>query len=433
MNMFRMAFSSDQNRPPRSATTLLLVGVCVSLVIGAAAPQQSVADEQPDLGPLINLLVEINDDEICLDLLRGMRDGIRGRRNLKPPEQWAAAYSKLSKVANKDVREQVQFLALAFSHKPAIQKLKSTMFDAKAAAELRRESLDLLAQHEIAGLDSDLYRLLDDDLMRAAAIRGLASYSNIETPKRLLSRYPKLTDAERQDTISTLVSRASYAHQLIDAVEAKTVSRSDITAYTARQIESLRDKKLGDRLRQVWGSIRKTNAAKKQLIAKYKKLITDDFLKNANLSHGRLVFSKTCQKCHKLYGEGGKVGPDLTGSNRNNLDYVLENVIDPSAVIPRDYRLSVIATIKGRIINGIVAERTDNSLTVLTENAPVVVSKDDIDEITESKVSMMPDGQFEKLKESQIRDLIAYLRARVQVELPPNNDSPDNKPLKSTD
>lgn len=421
MNMFRTVFDCDQ-RP------LLKVLTALILVVGASAG--SHADEQPDLGPLINLLVEIDDDEVCLDLLRGMRDGIRGRRNLKPPAQWARAYSKLSKVANKDVREQVQFLALAFGHEPAIKKLKATMFDAEAAADLRRESLQLLAQHEIAGLDADLYRLLDDDVMRAAAIRGLASYTNVNTPDRLLRRYPKLTAAERQDAISTLVSRANYARALIDAVEAKTVPRSDITAYTARQIESLRDKKLADRLRQVWGSIRKTNAAKKQLIAKYKRLITDDFLKDADLSHGRLVFSKTCQKCHKLYGEGGKVGPDLTGSNRNNLDYVLENVIDPSAVIPRDYRLSIIATIKGRVINGIVAERTDNSLTLLTENAPVIVSKDDIDEITESKVSMMPDGQFEKLKEHEIRDLIAYLRARHQVELPPNTLS---KPLNATD
>ena len=113
-----------------------------------------------------------------------------------------------------------------------------------------------------------------------------------------------------------------------------------------------------ERLKQVWGDVRETAAEKQKQLARYKALLTPAVLKKANLANGRLLFSKTCQQCHKLFGEGGTIGPDLTGSNRANLDYLLSNLIDPSAEVGRDYRMSVVRTADGRVITGIIVERT---------------------------------------------------------------------------
>lgn len=409
MNMLLM------NSAKRGVHIQLAISICGVWLV---CPNSNQAADQPDLAPLIGLLGEIDAPDVQLDLLRGIRDGIRGRRDLEMPKGWKPIYAKLSKSKDPAVRKQARFLALTFGDQDAIANLRRTMVNKKADADLRTSALDALVQHQVKGLDSDLHRLIDDDALRGPAIRGLAAYSNANTPKILIERFKIWTAAERQDVVHTLASRADYAEHLLEAIAGGTIPRTEISAFTARQIENLGDQTLRDQLLSVWGSIRKTTEAKKKLITKYKKLITTDFLKNADLSSGRLVFSKTCQKCHRLYGEGGKIGPDLTGSNRKNLDYVLENVIDPSAVIPRDYRLTVIATVKGRVINGIIAERTDNSLTVLTENEKIIVSKEDIDEMSVSDVSMMPDGQFEKLKEHEIRNLIAYLRTNSQVRLP---------------
>ena len=74
----------------------------------------------------------------------------------------------------------------------------------------------------------------------------------------------------------------------------------------------------------------------------------------ADVNLGRAVFAKTCQQCHTLFGTGGKVGPDLTGSNRANLDYLLSNIVDPSAVLAKEYTPSIIQTEDGRIVTGIV-------------------------------------------------------------------------------
>src|SRR5207248_11461557 len=152
--------------------------------------------------------------------------------------------------------------------------------------------------------------------------------------------------------------RKEYALALLDAVEKKMVPRADVSAYAARQMYALGDAKVNGRLRQVWGEIRDTAPQKREQMAKYKALLTPAYLKTADVRNGRLVFSRTCQQCHKLYGEGGTIGPDLTGSNRSDLDYLLSNIIDPSAEVAQDYRMSVVRTKDDRVITGIIVERT---------------------------------------------------------------------------
>jgi mono/diheme cytochrome c family protein len=122
----------------------------------------------------------------------------------------------------------------------------------------------------------------------------------------------------------------------LDGLEEKIVPSADISAYTARQLQNLNDEAVSERLKKLWGEVRSTSGVKRELIARYKRLLTPEFLDEGDPQNGRLVYNRTCLKCHRLYGEGGEIGPDLTGSNRANLDYVLENSVDPSAVIPRD-------------------------------------------------------------------------------------------------
>ena len=128
-----------------------------------------------------------------------------------------------------------------------------------------------------------------------------------------------------------------------------------------------------------------------------------------------MVFDKTCASCHTLFGEGGNVGPDITGSNRTDLNYILSNVVDPSAVLGSDYRMTVVTTDSGQIISGILQKETDSALTLRTLNDTVVVAKKEIDERQLSNLSLMPDGLLDPMPETDVRDLIAYLRSPTQV------------------
>jgi putative heme-binding domain-containing protein len=131
------------------------------------------------------------------------------------------------------------------------------------------------------------------------------------------------------------------------------------------------------------------------------------------------VFSRTCQQCHTLFGEGGKVGPDITGSNRSDLDYILHNAVDPNAVIPNDYRTSNIETKDERSITGIVSKQDDNAITVVTANETLIIPRNELKSVAQTELSMMPEGLLQAISEDDVRDLLAYLRTPAQVPMPP--------------
>ena len=131
---------------------------------------------------------------------------------------------------------------------------------------------------------------------------------------------------------------------------------------------------------------------------------------------GRSLFDRTCKQCHVLYGEGGKVGPELTGSNRADLDYLLSNILDPSAEVGADYRAATVKTTDGRILSGILRRENPGTITLITENDRVVMAEEDVDKIRKADLSMMPEGLLSALSEVEQRDLVAYLRSPVQVQ-----------------
>ncbi|MCA9082056.1 MAG: c-type cytochrome, partial [Planctomycetaceae bacterium] len=133
---------------------------------------------------------------------------------------------------------------------------------------------------------------------------------------------------------------------------------------------------------------------------------------------GRALFAKTCAACHRLFGEGGTIGPDLTGSNRNNLDYLLENIVDPSAVVNKDYRMTILQLTDGRVLNGLVLDKNDRTTTLRTATEQVVIENSQIEASKLTPLSPMPDGLLGTLTAEQVRDLFAYLQTPVQVPLP---------------
>ena len=202
------------------------------------------------------------------------------------------------------------------------------------------------------------------------------------------------------------------------AIESGKIPLADLTAYDVRQIRSLGDSKLQNRVTELWGAIRDSSEEKTNRIAELKKLLTPNRLANASHSDGRLLFNKSCAKCHRLFGYGEKIGPELTGANRNNIDYLLENIVDPSAVVSKDFRMTIVQTTDGQTLNGLVAAKNDKTLSLQTQNELKTILLDDIEETKRSTMSPMPDGMLDNLSEDQIANLISYLMQPSQVQLP---------------
>ncbi len=354
-------------------------------------------------------LPESGSQFIQRDALRGIWTALQGERTIPMPAGWKELYPRLSASQIAEVREISVQLAVLFGDPRALETLRVRAMDNKVTVDERRHAINALAMRPSSVGVRLLQGLLDDLPMRPAALQALAAYADPKTPSLILQRYAKFTPEEKADAVHTLASRPSYALALLDAVADKTVARTDLNAFTVRQLLALNDPKVTKRVNEVWGTLRPASQEKATLMAKYKKLLTADTLRQANLQSGRLVFAKQCAVCHKLFGEGGNIGPELTGSQRTNLDYVLENMLDPSAVVPREYQVSIITTANGRTLTGIIKEETERALTVQTQNEVVIVPKDEIELRRQSNLSMMPEGILDRLTNDEVRDLVGYL------------------------
>ena len=171
-------------------------------------------------------------------------------------------------------------------------------------------------------------------------------------------------------------------------------------------------------LTQVWGEARDTPEAKLQEIAKWKTSLTPDAIAKADAAKGRLVFAGVCASCHKMYGEGAALAPELTGSDRHNIDYLLGNIVDPNAVVPADYRVTVLKLKDGRTVTGVIPEQNEKVLTLQTPAERLTIQRSDITEQQQLTQSLMPEGLLTALGEENVKHLIAYLMSSGQVALP---------------
>ena len=253
-------------------------------------------------------------------------------------------------------------------------------------------------------------------------MRGLALVNDPALGQRLAGDYRKFDPEDRPAVMNFLLSRAAYAKAMLANVgDAKTqIPRADITAFHARQIRAFGDEALTKKLTEAWGELRESTEDKRQLIQTLKTKLTPAVLAKADLSQGRVLFQNICGACHTMYGSGGRIGPDLTGSGRSNLDYLLENIVDPSAVVPADYRMSTLTLKDGRVLGGIVAEINERTLTLRTPTEPFTIERSEIVKQEVSPLSMMPEGLLQVFQPEQVRDLTAYLMHPAQVPLPKN-------------
>ncbi len=351
------------------------------------------------------------------DLLEGMLKGLEGHRTFEMPAGWPEAYTRIQQGSQEAVNEQALELALIFDDPVAIQVLRNRAGDTKADAKARNRAIQALTAKQARGFTTMLLELVADPVTRSAALRGLAEYDDARTPATILDDYGAFDVIARQDAVQTLAARPSWASALLDAVESNRIPRSDITAFTARQLLNLGNNRLTDRVNALWGTVRETAADKAQLITDYKKRLTSKVLADADRSAGRVVYQQLCANCHKLFDAGGKIGPDITGAQRQNLDYLLENMVDPSGAVVRDYQLQIFETTSGRIITGLVVAESKAAVAIQTVNEKIVVPTVDIESRVTSSVSMMPDGMLQKLSLVQIRDLIGYVSGATQVPL----------------
>lgn len=371
----------------------------------------------PEFATLLRWIEEAsNDTDVTRDVLTGLHTAIEGRRDVKADAGWMKLAPRFAMSGDATVRELAQRISLIQGSDDAFNSVVQSAKNTKLDAPQRERALASLVSTKRPAVADLLLDRLNDAALRASAIRGLAGFDRDEVAKEILGRYAKLTDAEKLDAISTLTARDKTALALVTAVDAGTIPKQDLSEFDIRQLQRFKEPKLKELVNKVFGA-KPSSAERAKQIADMKAQILAADASKASASRGRTVFTKNCLSCHTLFGTGRQVGPDLTGAQRTDLDYVLINVMDPSALVGHAYRVTVVALKDGRVVSGIVKAEDANTLTMETATSRVVIATQDIEERQQQPVSMMPEGLLNRLKIDEIRDLVKYLAAPEQVPL----------------
>lgn len=397
-------------------TSCLVVLALLSLPLFSATNVRA-AESDEGIALLLGVLGDTDDPQLQLEILKGVNAALEGRPHVDAPEQWKQVRQKLANVTDAQVRAQLQSLGAVFGDESALAALRTVAGNSALSAEERRKAIDSLIRANDPNLASLLVPLLNDPAVREASLAGLAASNDPRSAQAIIAAYASFDLPARRAALNALASRVAFAQALADAVNQKKIPPGDLTAATARQLRDLDDSGINAFVAQHWGVARVTPQEKAQEIARRKQMLLAPKLVAPDPSRGRAVFARTCAQCHTLYGEGGKVGPDLTGSNRADLDYILQNVVDPSAVIAKDYQVTTIRTKDKRILTGI-AHDGEHAIRVTSETGEVIVPKNQIDRMKLSDLSMMPEGLLNGLSENEVEDLVAYLQTARQTPLP---------------
>ncbi|MBA4064817.1 MAG: dehydrogenase [Isosphaera sp.] len=387
----------------------------IPFVFQSAARRVGALGTPEALGLLTKSISETKTDEQRVAYLRGLQEAARGKRQVPMPAGWDAAFAALMKSPDAAVRNETMALAAVFGDKNALATLRKVLADAKADTAARLAAVAALADARDAGTVPLLHAAVADKDVRAAAVRALAVFDHPKTPAVILAAYGTFTPAEKRDAVSTLAARVGYARELMDAVAAKKVPPADVPAEVVRQLRAFEDAALDKQVADLWGTVRDTPAERKALIAKWRKLLTASTAPPGDVNLGRAVFARTCLNCHTLYGVGGKVGPEITGANRGSVDYLLENILDPSAVIPKEYAATRLVLADERSVIGIVKGEANGVLTVVTDRETLTIPVADVASRKPSELSMMPDDILKQVTEAEFRALVAYLQTPGQV------------------
>lgn len=278
---------------------------------------------------------------------------------------------------------------------------------------IRSQALDAL----IAGGDPTLLEAVATALAERKAnssrFRGqvLASLGRLDQPRVaaiVLAHYEHMENDLRPKAIELLTQRTPWSKQLLQAVAQKKVPANALNVNQVRRLLASKDQELVKQVTAVWGTLREDrNPEREQVVAQMRTFLRQN---RGDPVAGIAVFKNLCAQCHKIYGEGQDVGPDITANGRSDFDQLLSNVFDPSLVIGAAYQATTVATRKGQIITGLLVEDNPQRVVLKMQGGKLeTIARGDIEEVLVSKVSLMPEGVEKQLKPQEIADLFAFL------------------------
>ena len=351
------------------------------------------------------------------DCLAGLAEGWRGRQRVEAPDGWDEVHAAVAAIPEDDPRRPLLTDAVArldalFGSARGGARLAAVAGDRALPVVRRRAALEALADVRAAELAAVARECLLEAGLGPAAIRGLLAGGAEEDARRLLAALPRLDAPARAAALAALASRAPWADLLLDAIERGEQPRDLLDPLLLRQIRGLGRGALAARADALAGAALAPDAPRTGAAARvdaWKARLTPAILAAADPAAGRAEWERQCAACHRLHGAGGTLGPDLTGSGRHDLDYLLANIVAPSAGISPEYSMKQVVLADGRVLSGIIARRTTETILLRTPTGEETLAAADVERVVDGGVSLMPEGILERLDEGRAAALIRFL------------------------
>ncbi len=304
-------------------------------------------------------------------------------------------------------------LGIALRLPEPLDAVRRAAFDRAVDAGRRVTLLDMLGPTSDPTLiEPSLELVLADEpeAVRNAALRILSRFDDQRIISKLMALHRSSRSAALQSQIrDVLLGRKASARALLSAVDRGEIEAKVTPLEQIRRVALFEDADLDALVAKYWGRLEPSTREEK--LAEVRRLNNDLRAAPGNAAAGHLVYKKHCASCHQLFGEGTKLGPELTSANRQDRDFLLISLVDPNSVIRKEFVNIVVQTKDGRVLTGLPASRNETGLTLVNaKNEPVVIPAAEIDELHESPVSMMPADLHRQLAPQDLRDLFSYLQ-----------------------
>ncbi len=348
--------------------------------------------------------------EFVDELVRGMEAGLQGDRIANVP---VALQKHVAEIwSTRPHTPALVSFALRLDHPPAIEAAVQALADRKTTAVERKSLLELLSERRIAAAVPVVTALLKNEKADTGKLDLLNALSRFNTPEigqTILDLIPTFSAAVRAAGIAALSSRADWARALLELVDRGDVRKEHVSIGNLLAMQKLGDPQIDKLIKKNWGNLRASPKEKEDLIQNLRVTLA----KPGDAAKGRELFKTMCAVCHTLKGEGGRIGPDLTGYERDNLDFMLPAIADPSLGIREEFTLFNLTAKDGQVLAGFVAEDTPQFVTMLdAAGNKTKVAREDIQSRVASPISLMPEGLLNALTPEQTRDLFTYLMAK---------------------
>jgi len=297
----------------------------------------------------------------------------------------------------------------------ALVEAQRAVLDPKLSGSIRSELVRQLGASGDRSVVGTMIKILAFDqefALKRVALQTMARFDDDAVANGIISRYGSTLPAEhgvRSTAERVLAGRLDWAMMMMDEVDKAVIKSRDLGADVVQLMLEHRNAGLTARIQKHWPGIA-AGSGGIDLATETVRIKGVLAAGKGNPTAGKVHFATRCANCHQLFGEGLQIGPDLTGYERQNLDFWIPSIVNPSLELREGY-LNYVASMKdGRKVIGLMQEQSPRTVTLRDLAGQVsLLDRAEMETLEASPISLMPPALLAGLSDTDLRDLFAYL------------------------